>query len=82
MNKRDARKMAMSRSFSAGELRDLIDQAEYKGNLAMSKVNPAVPLWKALEVYRAAIPADPDAMVNPSRMGNQLIIANILRDCT
>lgn len=85
MNKRDARKIAYSREFSAGELRELIKEkgkqiAESNGIL-QSKVNPMVSLSRALGIYEAAIPKEDDRIMRPEARGNGLIIANILRDC-
>ena len=81
MNKRDARKLALSRNFAAGELIDLINKAKDSYIGQMSKVNPGIPLYKALEVYAAAIPRDRESVMDPSMRGNALIITNILRDC-
>ena len=91
MNKRNARAAALENTMSIGALRAMIEAARGRGG--MSRVNPAIPLDRALDIYTAAIadrdPAERPAgmMPDPFRAGRMqptrdaLLIGNILRDC-
>lgn len=92
MNKQAARKVALEGKMSVGDLRRIISAKRGVGG--MSRVNPAIPLERALDIYDAALAghADEDVpevwRVDPySRRGTKkptgaaLTITNILRDC-
>lgn len=92
MNKRDAKNKAQSGTLSVGDLRAMIKRARERGDI-MSRVNPRVPMDRALDIYAAALASRDDAEVpaglrpDPYRHGravptrDSLIIQNILRDC-
>lgn len=91
MNKRAAKSLAESGTITVGQLRALIDGARARGG--MSRVNPAIPLDRALDIYTGALAGRdaaeaPKGLVpdpyrhnrsKPSR--DSLIVTNILRDC-
>lgn len=90
MNKRDATTKSLSGEISIGELRELIKAARQRGG--MSRVNPALSLERACDIYEDAI-AGRDATEVPLGLRqdlcgrtiptkDSLIIRNILRDCT
>lgn len=84
MNKRDARREALSNTRTVAELRQLVI-ARLDRASGMSAVNRAVPLDHALKIYLGALEHRPDNDV-PVTTGLQpgrdtLIVTNILRDC-
>lgn len=93
MNKRDAKKRAEAGTTSIGELRAMIAAARAGGGIPMSRVNPAIPLARALDIYEAALTGR-DAAEKPAGLKSDpyrprrmkptrdsLIVTNILRDC-
>ena len=93
MNKRDAKAKSTSGTVTIGECRRLIAAARVCDRGEMSKVNRALSLRQAYDIYEAAIAGRDDAeapagmRANPyrparyDRTKDSLIIQNILRDC-
>lgn len=92
MNKRDAKTKSQASEISIGELRSMISTARQRGG--MSRVNPAVSLEQACDIYERSLAGRDDAEIpagmrvdpyssrgamKPSR--DSLIIKNILWDC-
>jgi hypothetical protein len=100
MNRKSAQKLAQSETLTIGDLRHMIFAARVNQpicpwNPRMSKVNPAIPHDRALDIYLAAIAGRPDdetpkawrpdpysrhaGAMKPSC--DYFSVVNILRDC-
>lgn len=90
MNKTEAKKQAVNNARTIGDLRKLI--ASKRGGDGFSKVNSAIPLDRALDIFEAAIAGRDEAEIPkglrydvykrrdvPSK--DSMIVANILREC-
>lgn len=92
MGRVEAKKRAQSGMVTVGELRAII--AKVADRPGYSRLNPAIPMAKAIEIYSAVLEGMPDdarpvtMKTDPySRVGKLLptrwclTISNILRDC-